>query len=372
MALSRVKTWIADEVLSASNLNAEFNNILNNALSLISPITGTLDLDGKELILDADADSSLTADTDDVLDIRLQGADLFKFDGSIASATTGLTFAAAATASPNTVTITAVGATNTNINIVPDGTGVLQSGGAAVLLNVVEDTTPQLGADLDLNAFTINDTNGAEIFTYTATGSALNQVHFTSGATTADATITAEGETNVGIKIFGKAAGTLKLGDANLVWPDADGNANEVIETDGSGNLSFVAQTTAVAQADQTAVEAETNENTYVPPDLLNFHPGIGKVLCNWQVDGTVDASQNVDSVTDTGVGDWTVNITTDFSAITYTVLASCDPSAASTNRSMGAVSPAAGTCQIVCETSLGARADPGANELHMAAFGDQ
>ena len=53
MALSRVKTWIAGEVLTASDLNSEFNNILNNAASLFSPLSGTLDLDGNTLILDA-------------------------------------------------------------------------------------------------------------------------------------------------------------------------------------------------------------------------------------------------------------------------------------------------------------------------------
>lgn len=42
MALSRVKTWSVGEVLTSSDLNAEFNNILNNALSLISPLTGDL------------------------------------------------------------------------------------------------------------------------------------------------------------------------------------------------------------------------------------------------------------------------------------------------------------------------------------------
>ena len=42
MALSRVKTWISGEVLTAVDQNAEFDNILNNALTLISPLTGTL------------------------------------------------------------------------------------------------------------------------------------------------------------------------------------------------------------------------------------------------------------------------------------------------------------------------------------------
>lgn len=43
MALSRVKSWSSGEILTASDLNAEFNNVLNNALTLISPLTAALD-----------------------------------------------------------------------------------------------------------------------------------------------------------------------------------------------------------------------------------------------------------------------------------------------------------------------------------------
>ena len=50
MALSRVKSWIAGEVLYASDLNGEFNNILNNALALISPLTGNLDVNSNQLL----------------------------------------------------------------------------------------------------------------------------------------------------------------------------------------------------------------------------------------------------------------------------------------------------------------------------------
>jgi hypothetical protein len=42
MPLSRTKTWIAGEVLTASDLNAEFNNILNNSASLVFPVSGNL------------------------------------------------------------------------------------------------------------------------------------------------------------------------------------------------------------------------------------------------------------------------------------------------------------------------------------------
>lgn len=46
MALARVKTWVSGEVLLASDLNSEFNNVLNNALTLISPLTASLNAGG--------------------------------------------------------------------------------------------------------------------------------------------------------------------------------------------------------------------------------------------------------------------------------------------------------------------------------------
>jgi hypothetical protein len=45
--------------------------------NLVTP--GTLDVNGQELILDADADTSITADTDDQIDIKIGGADDFRF-----------------------------------------------------------------------------------------------------------------------------------------------------------------------------------------------------------------------------------------------------------------------------------------------------
>ena len=50
MSLARVTTWQIGDVLTAADLNAEFNNILNNPGSLISPATANFDLDGKTLI----------------------------------------------------------------------------------------------------------------------------------------------------------------------------------------------------------------------------------------------------------------------------------------------------------------------------------
>ena len=48
MSVSRVHTWIAGEVLTASDLNAEFNNIVNAGISLISPLSTTLNFNGNQ------------------------------------------------------------------------------------------------------------------------------------------------------------------------------------------------------------------------------------------------------------------------------------------------------------------------------------
>src|SRR3990167_7310004 len=50
MALAAVKTFIANEVLLAADLNALNTNILDNALSLISPWTANMDAGGFRLI----------------------------------------------------------------------------------------------------------------------------------------------------------------------------------------------------------------------------------------------------------------------------------------------------------------------------------
>ena len=70
-------------------------NVLSGSTLLIS---GTLDLNGTELIVDADADSSITADTDDRFDFRLGGSDRFRMgtsDFDIVTATGNIQVAAA-------------------------------------------------------------------------------------------------------------------------------------------------------------------------------------------------------------------------------------------------------------------------------------
>ena len=56
----------------------------------VTPSTAAgADLDGKELILDADADTTITADTDDQIDIKIAGADDFSFKANTFEVQTG-------------------------------------------------------------------------------------------------------------------------------------------------------------------------------------------------------------------------------------------------------------------------------------------
>ena len=55
--------------------------------NLVTP--GTLDVNGQELILDANANTSITADTDDQIDIKISGADDFQFTANTFTAQSG-------------------------------------------------------------------------------------------------------------------------------------------------------------------------------------------------------------------------------------------------------------------------------------------
>ena len=167
MALSRTKIWITGETLFASDLNTEFDSILNNALSLIFPLTGALDADGKEIILDADADSSITADTDNRVDVKLQGVDLFRFDGTVAAPVNGLDFIAAAASSEPS--IAAVGSdTDIDIALTPKGAGALDL--ALGPLNENKGADIASGATTNIGAATGNFLDVTGTTTITALG----------------------------------------------------------------------------------------------------------------------------------------------------------------------------------------------------------
>ena len=53
MAISRLTTWSSGQTLTATALNAEFNNIINNGVDLWSPASKSTSFGGYGLVLDA-------------------------------------------------------------------------------------------------------------------------------------------------------------------------------------------------------------------------------------------------------------------------------------------------------------------------------
>ena len=100
-------------------------------------------------------------------------------------------------------------------------------------------TSPKIGTS-------ILDTNGAELFKLTATSSAVNEITYNNAATGNKPTLTASGDdTNIGVSIQPKGSGTITI-DA-LTFPAADGSANQILQTDGSGTLSFTTPSSGIS-----------------------------------------------------------------------------------------------------------------------------
>ena len=85
----------------------------------------------------------------------------------------------------------------------------------------------------------INDVIGNELIKVTATASAVNELTIANAASGSGPTISATGGgTDIDINITPKAAGKIALD--GIKWPNADGTADQILTTDGSGVLSFV------------------------------------------------------------------------------------------------------------------------------------
>jgi len=95
-------------------------------------------------------------------------------------------------------------ATNTGVIEVPLGSdGDVTLTGTQTLTNKTL-TSPKIGTN-------ILDTNGNELVVLTATSSAVNEVTLANAATGGAPTITASGETNVGITLAAKGTGVIQL-----------------------------------------------------------------------------------------------------------------------------------------------------------------
>ena len=129
MALSKIlENSITDGVISAAKLK---------------DFAAAVDLNGVELILDADQDTSITADTDDQIDIKISGADDFRFTANTFTALAGsgivvpdggLTFGSTAISATAAEINLIDGGASTGTTAVADADGIITNDGGTMRL----------------------------------------------------------------------------------------------------------------------------------------------------------------------------------------------------------------------------------------------
>jgi len=159
--------------VGSSGISASFRN--NTVEKAFIDINGEgnfagIDVNGSAIILDADGDTSITADTDDQIDIEIAGADDFQFTANTFTALSGssiLTNTISETTAASGVTIDSV--------LIKDG-GLTIVGGSGILkVDEITETTATAGVTIQ------------------------KKLKIGSGETGVDYTLTFDGETNDGL-----------------------------------------------------------------------------------------------------------------------------------------------------------------------------
>ena len=178
---------------------------------------------------------------------------------------------------------------------------------------VVEDTTPQLGGNLDVQAREINTSTANGNIKLTPNGTGV--VEIKGNGSSNDGTLQLNCSYNShGVKI--KAPPHSASASYTLTLPNDDGNANQVLKTDGSGALSWVDQTTNLSYDASTRVIASDTGNDATLPLATTSDAGLLSSSDKTKLDGLNQHSAytNNSSVTvvDNGISNGYVDIITD------------------------------------------------------------
>jgi hypothetical protein len=124
---------------------------------------GATDMEGRELVLDADGDTTITADTDDQIDIKIAGADDFQFTANTFTAQSGSTIAAQALTATtivasSTVQGTTITATTAFVPDASDGAALGTSSLEFSDLFLADGAVINFGDDQDVSLTHVADT----------------------------------------------------------------------------------------------------------------------------------------------------------------------------------------------------------------------
>jgi hypothetical protein len=184
----------------------------------------------------------------------------------------------------------------------------------------------------------INDNNGNEEIIFTTTSSAVNELTIANAATGNAPEIAATGDdTDIDLKLTPKGAGNLVLD--GIEFPNADGSASQVLQTNGSGVLSFGTISSYTNADALTLFNVTGSAPVYACRAWVAFN-GTGTV--------SIRGSGNVTSITDRGTGQYTVNLTTAMADTNYAVLATPMKDSTDDGYVMGGVAPGGYTTSAI------------------------
>lgn len=142
-------------------------------------------------------------------------------------------------------------------------------GAGAGISNVVEDATPQLGGQLDVNTFALGD-GTRELLTFIEDGSAVNNIEVENNATGSPAILRATGDdTNVGLQIEAKGSGSLTF-EGSTIWHAGNDGSGSGLDADtvrattpGATGLSVLAASDAATARIATGSVIGTDVQAY-------------------------------------------------------------------------------------------------------------
>jgi len=231
-----------------------------------------IDLNANELVIDLDADTSITADTDDQIDIKIAGADDFTFTANTFTALAGSSIvvpASGLTIGSTAVTSTAAelnlidGGASTGTTAVADADGIITNDGGTMRLTTAATfkTYFQQGISTAFDDLTAGD---AAVLISTSSG------NITIDATANDTDIIFKGTDNNAditmLTLDGSAAGDATFNNQVIV---GDGKLvlNSTAVTSTAAELNLLDGVSGLVQADLTklaAIDATATELNFI------------------------------------------------------------------------------------------------------------